>query len=335
MRMLDHPAYVTARRSLRAALDGAPPGSMIFLIGPSGVGKTQLRHAVMREVYGNPSSWGRGRLPITEAYATLPHLGFYSSRALALELLRQLNTPDLHWLSSDEVGARPARPIAIETQNAEAWDFARSRSASEDRCWESVMRTARARGCGTVSIEHATAMLATRQNKTPADHIQNLVSLAEGHQLRFLLTGVARVTELWDVHHDLRRRVLPIWFAPYNDRRRPGDRLSFLRLLRSLSNRLGYIDADVVGSMPDDLMAATAGICGEIIQLFERARLLAVGDGVEVVRRKDLEQAVYNEKDLLALWRQVDDFEDVFAAGDPLSHLHRIVTDVGRGRQTQ
>jgi hypothetical protein len=87
--------------------------------------------------------------------------------------------------------------------------------------------------------------------------------------------------------------------------------------------------------MPDDLMAATAGICGEIIQLFERARLLAVGDGVEVVRRKDLEQAVYNEKDLLALWRQVDDFEDVFAAGDPLSHLHRIVTDVGRGRQTQ
>lgn len=54
MRPIPHSSYNEARGRLRAALDEHRPGHMVFLIGPSGVGKTTLRHSVMQEMFGDP-----------------------------------------------------------------------------------------------------------------------------------------------------------------------------------------------------------------------------------------------------------------------------------------
>lgn len=57
MRLLQHSAYRGPRDRLRAALDNHRPGHMVFVIGPSGVGKTTMRRSVMREMFGNPNLW--------------------------------------------------------------------------------------------------------------------------------------------------------------------------------------------------------------------------------------------------------------------------------------
>ncbi|MGY3232979.1 putative ribosome biogenesis GTPase RsgA [Luteibacter sp. HA06] len=47
MRLTNHAFYSAAEASLLAALNDAIPGSVIVLTGPSGVGKTKVRHAAM------------------------------------------------------------------------------------------------------------------------------------------------------------------------------------------------------------------------------------------------------------------------------------------------
>lgn len=45
MRRTNHASYSAAEASLLAAFDNVIPGSVMFPIGPSGVGKTKVRHA--------------------------------------------------------------------------------------------------------------------------------------------------------------------------------------------------------------------------------------------------------------------------------------------------
>lgn len=56
----------------------------MFIIRPSGVGKTTMRRSVMREMFGNPACWNCGRIPLVETFATLPHGAYFSSRQLAV-----------------------------------------------------------------------------------------------------------------------------------------------------------------------------------------------------------------------------------------------------------
>lgn len=278
----------------------------------------------MREVFGSPREWGRGRLPVIEAYAALPHNAFYSSRALVAELMKQLNIPDLQWLSSDRRSSRRNLNVELGIDAPAAWYSLLPKYMREDQYWEAMMRTADVRRCDTFSIEFATALLVNRRNKLPADHIQHLASLSEGWQKRFVLTGVARLTELWDVFHDLRRRVLPVWFYPYNEQLRRGDRGRFMQLLKSSLRYYDFVREDDVRAIADDIMAATAGIYGEVIKLYMRARVVAAGEGQQVVEKIHLQKAFYDQSSLKTLWRGVDEFELAAKAGDPsVFSLHR------------
>jgi len=57
MDLLEHPHFVEARGRLRAVLGNPTAGRMIFLVGPTGVGKTTLRHAVFRGVKVKSGVW--------------------------------------------------------------------------------------------------------------------------------------------------------------------------------------------------------------------------------------------------------------------------------------
>lgn len=317
MKMVQHPGYEGPRKRLRIALDQHRPGHMVFIIGPSGVGKTTMRRSVMQEMFGNPACWGRGRVPVVETFATLPHGSYFSSRQLAASLLQELHTPTLRWLLEgsnleDEIKQGIRKELAAAA--ADWQHFGRTRQ-TEGECWGMVQRSLVARGCKYASIDQVTALLVNHRDKSPADHTLHLMAVAEATGIMFVMTGVHKATQLWSINSELRRRVTTVWVPPYSDKRKE-DRLPFLRLLKSLSSRYQLSQADLLIRMSFDILAATGGVFAEIVELLVRAEVAARQDGSSRVLKRHIESSYYGTEDLKNLWRDIDAFERSMVAGD-------------------
>lgn len=317
MKLIQHPGYVGPRRRLREVMDDHRPGHMIFIIGPSGAGKTTMRHSVMQEMFGHPMYWGQGRIPAIEAFVTLPSKAYFSSRELAKKLADELHTPTLDWLLRDStIDISVAAAIQSElAESAAVWGHLDLKRATEGERWAVFQKCVVARSCKYVSLDQVTALLVNHRDTSPADHTLHLMALAEATGTMFVMTGVHDASRLWAVHSELRRRVITVWVPPYSEKRSE-DRISFLRLLKSLSGRYLLSKKDLLLMMFSDLLAATGGVIAELIELLDRAARLAAEQDSPRILKRHIEHSYYNDEELTTLWRDIDAFERAMAAGD-------------------
>lgn len=315
MKLLHHSAYKGPRDRLRATLDNHRPGHMVFVIGPSGVGKTTMRRSVMREMFGNPNLWEKGKVPAIETFACLPVGAYFSSRYLARELLQELNAPTLTWaLEGRSSWSSPPSDIQAEVRDRDLQLGRYQLRLTEAECWSSVRRTMMARDCKYVAIDQMSALLVNHKVKSPADHTLHLMALAESAGAMLIMAGTHRAVQLWSIDSKLRRSVTSIWVPPYSDRRKE-DRAPFLRLLTLLSDRHNLSKQDLLIRMAADLLVATGGVYGEVVQLLSRAEDAARQEGGERILRRHIEASYYSDKDLANLWRDIEDFEDAMEVG--------------------
>ncbi len=317
MYCLRHLAYENSRAQLRRALDDHRPGHMVFLIGPSGAGKTTMRTSVMQEMFGDPAYWGRGKIPAIEQFALLVNQSYFSSKDFVRELLSELHDPSLEWLLRDS-SISAAKLSQIQSQlkiTHELWDNLRPLKGTEGEMWSALRRGLIARGCKYVSIDQVTALLKNHRDTSPADHTLHLMALAESCGIMFIMTGVHDAARLWNVHSELRRRVVVVWAPPYSDRR-PADKVPFLRVLRSLESKFRFSQRDMLLRMSSDLLAATGGIFGQLFELLIRAERRAQDEGSSRILKRHVEAAYMSDKDLAAMWRDIEAFEEAMCAGD-------------------
>jgi hypothetical protein len=103
------------------------------------------------------------------------------------------------------------------------------------------------------------------------------------------LPPIYTATKLWDIHPELRRRVIPVWLPPYSDKRR-GDEPHYLRLLKMLSANYTFSRGDLLYTMANDILAATGGVFAEITQLLDRATHHALLEGTATGTRKPVDE---------------------------------------------
>lgn len=325
MRVIQHSAYQSSRSRLRAELDNHRPGHMVFIIGPSGVGKTTLRHSVMQEMFGQPARWGRGRTPVVETFALLSKNAYFSSLELAKALVDELHAPKLDWLLRESnLPKLDIELIRKELRACEmAWAELRPRRGTEGDYWSLFQRGLRARECKYVSIDQVTALLVNHRNKSPADHTLHLVSLAESAGVMFIMTGIHHASELWAVHPELRRRVSVVWVPPYGESR-AGDIDNFHRLLRSMESKYSLSKQGLLMSMAFEILYATGGVFAELRQLLDRAKVKAEEDGCAKILKNHIESSFMSNRDLDCLWAQIRLFEAAMKSGDVLKEAERI-----------
>lgn len=301
---------------LRHAVERPGSGRIVFLIGPTGAGKTTMRHAVLRSVVGSPEYWGSGKIPAIEVLAMLPNGAYFSSRALVESLLSELFVPDLGWLCPPGDAESPAlRQIREEiTESRMRWEECPHKQISESRSWAALLTMAQHRSLQWLSIDQAAALCTNHRNTDPADHILNLMSVAEKANINILLSGVQSAAALWAERPEVRRRADIIWVPPYSYHRKE-DRDPFLQLLRTLGNKYDYTKRTLLFDMAADLIAASAGIFGILQKILEDASVRATCAGHDRITKSDVEDSFYGARDMAKLRQDVAEFEEAMKAG--------------------
>ena len=112
-----HPQLIEARERLVAAIQNSEPNSLVFVFGPTGVGKTTLRlkteQLLTAELFEQLEQ-DRGRLAVVSVEAVAPESGSFSWRDYFKRLLQEVDEPLTEYkreLQTGSVSLRsPSRP---------------------------------------------------------------------------------------------------------------------------------------------------------------------------------------------------------------------------------
>lgn len=296
-----HPAFTQAREALARALNTDMPGQLIFVVGLSGAGKSEIRYAAMQAFAGNPKLWAPGRLPVIALRAAATDRSNFSSKEFMTRFYLELLEPNLGWLEERSGIEDPDQGHLLTEARLTSsfWKELRHRSP-EHQLRGYVERMAVARGIRAVFVEEAASLTYTQRQKHPGDHAVNYMCLAEEIGATFVFFGVPRMSILWEGNAEIRRRSRFVFVNRYrlDD---SADRQNFERLAVSLAARYRFTHADLLRRNLDLAYASSAGVFGELRSYLLRADDLRAGDGADAISKLHLEEAVYTETALKTL----------------------------------
>jgi len=299
-----HPAMERAEREFLTAIDQAGPYDIIMLIGLPRIGKSLVHRMVMRKIAGDPTKWGKGRLPMIFVFASATERSFFNSKDFFARALAEVRAPRMPWLRTDtDAEVDPYENVKREMEEARV-EWAKL-SGGKDRS-EPVMRrmfeeTARERGLKYFSIGQAGSMAFTQKGRDPSDHGYSLACLAEELNVVILMSGTPRVHKLWKGNAEVSGRVTKVFFQRYKPDSRP-DMEHAVRLCKGLTAHLKF-DPRAQPEKTMRLVYATTLISTGLVQEFyKRANNNRIADSADVITLNHLKQAVMTAEDLEALY---------------------------------
>lgn len=325
--VIRHALYDRTVAAANAALSRARPGGLVWIIGPSGVGKSELRFEIMQTIAGKPDQWGVGRLPALSVRAAMVDRSKFNPKDLALRLALGLRQPNLSWLSRRSHVASPdVAHIQAEASMA-SLHWTRFRASNSEHALRNEFEIhARARGLRWVFIEEIHSLLKLHVMQRAEDYMTSLMQLAEEAEITLILIGTHHAAPLWLTNEEVRNRSTWVWFKRYNEGE-SGDFRPFAALVKALGRRHQLSRQDLLTNHLDLLLLNSAGLFGTARNYLARADQVRMERGKDSIGLNELKAASRSKVERDNLWAVVRAFDEL-ALPAPANSLSEVAQTV-------
>lgn len=271
-----HPLLKEADATLKRAIREPAGGSLIFVLGPTGVGKTTLRLRVeqyLKEAFLSEAKEDVGHIPVVAVEAVAPDSGSFSWKDYYQRALRALEEPLLR--HKINYGGQDLHTFAGKTAGTEL------RYALEQ-----ALRFRRPAAMMVDEAQHLTKMASGRRLSDQLDSLKSLASLTG---CVHVLIGTYELLPCRNLSAQLSRRSIDIHFRRYRTDD-PKDVDAFQRVIFSFQRQLPLSEEPQLWRDWEYCYARSIGCVGVLKDWLTRGLAAALEEGAPTLTRKHLEK---------------------------------------------
>ena len=303
-RIVAHPYLKEAHQKIWQALQNPSKAHLIFVIGPTGVGKTTLRSRLEQQL------WGAGISAIEKNPGHIPVIGLEVVVADADNFRwRDYYTRALHALDEPAMEEKEL-PLRIERERPDLKSSGRYKITSELR-W-ALEQALHHRCPAAFIVDEAQHFRRISGGRRLLDQMDTIKSLANLTGIPHVLIGTYELLSFSHLSAQLDRRSCEIHFPRYH-LDIPEELQAFKRVLLTFQRGLPLMGEPDLLSQVEYFYENSVGCVGVLKDWLTRALAASLENGQETLTRKVLEEHALPTRSLLRMAREMREGEESLA----------------------
>lgn len=305
--IIEHAAYTDALEQAYVHISRAEPGTLLLIVGMSGAGKNTIMAELERRLAQRNTVVVEGEAPIVKLLAANTNNAFYASKDAASRLVDALKDPFSATNRGDLLA--PFGISAIQSSH---------RSVPETTLRRTATRLLQARKTRFLFVDEADMMcVIQRSGRDPADHLESWRLLALEAEVVIVLLATYRILTIWDRTSQFTRKMPTVHVRRYVEDK-PEDVEEFVGLIGQLCTafKTNEQQRTAILGQARAIMAATGGIFGQLLALFERADDFAEAGQRPSISITDLKNGLPRKRQVVKLWQEIVDGEGRLESSD-------------------
>ena len=298
-----HPQLEAVGDALRRAIQEPAGASLIFVMGPTGVGKTTLRLRIEQELkqrFGATDERDPGRVPVVGLEAVAPDSGNFSWKDYYRRALHALKEPLIDYKCD--------HPDASRGSECDWSVAARVGSLELRHALEQAIRHRRPAAVLIDEAQHFTKMASGRRLSDQLDCLKSLASLTG---CVHVLVGTYELLPCRNLSAQLSRRSIDMHFRRYRADD-PDDVVAFQRVLFSFQRHLPLPQEPELWRDWEFYYAHSMGCVGILKDWFTRALAAALEQGALTLTRAGLEHCAWSVNQCAKMTQDMLEGESAF-----------------------
>lgn len=300
-----HPLLLEAKERLTSAICDSEPNSLIFVVGPTGVGKTTLRirtEQILTNELRTELKENRERIAVVSVEAMAPESGIFSWRDLFKRLLQALDEPLIEYKRDLRVELAPLRA-------------ARRSSPTMAQYRYGLERALQFRRPAAVMIDEAQHLAKIASGRRLLDQLDVIKSVANQTGTVHVLFGTYDLLAFRNLNGQLSRRSIDLHFPRYHAESTQ-ERQAFVSVVRSFARQLPLPVLPNLVSEWEFLYERSLGCVGILKQWLIRSLSAALRRGESTLSHENLESHALSVAQLEKILSEITEGEVRLKDGD-------------------